>query len=64
LGGGRSSPRRLQLRNLEPLRFIETQHNRYLTGESGDELTDEEPDMHVWIASDPGGAHDPFRAGR
>jgi len=25
---------------------------------------DEEPDMHVWIASDPGGAHDLFRAGR
>jgi hypothetical protein len=28
-----------------------------------DELTDEERDMHAWIASDPGAAHELFRAG-
>lgn len=55
--------RHLQLRNLETLRFIETQHTRYLTGELEDELTDEERDMHAWIASDPGAAHELFRAG-
>ena len=54
--------RYLQLRNLETLRFIETQHARYLTGELEDELTDEERDMHAWIASDPGAAHELFRA--
>jgi hypothetical protein len=55
--------RHLQLRNLETLRFIETQHARYLTGELEAELTDEEKDMHAWIASDPGAAHELFRAG-
>jgi hypothetical protein len=55
--------RHLQLRNLETLRFIETQHTRYLTGELEDELTDEERDMHAWIASDRGAAHELFRAG-
>ena len=55
--------RHLQLRNLEALRFIETQRARYLTGELEDELTEEERDMHAWIASDPGAAHELFRAG-
>jgi hypothetical protein len=55
--------RHLQLRNVEMRRFIETQHARYLTGELEDELTDEERDMHAWIASDPGTAHELFRAG-
>jgi hypothetical protein len=55
--------RHLQLRNFETLRFIETQHARYLTGELEDELTDEERDMHAWIASGPGTAHELFRAG-
>jgi hypothetical protein len=55
--------RHLQLRNLETLRFIETQHTRYLTGDLEDELTVEERDMHAWIASDPGAAHELFRAG-
>lgn len=55
--------RHLQLRNLETLRFIETQRARYLTGELEAELTDEEKDMHAWIASDPGAAHELFRAG-
>lgn len=55
--------RHLQLRNLETLRFIEMQHARYLTGELEDELTDEERAMHAWIASDPGSAHELFRAG-
>lgn len=55
--------RHLQLRNVETLRFIETQHARYLTGQLEDELTDEERDMHARIASDPGVAHELFRAG-
>lgn len=55
--------RHLQLRNLETLRFIETQQARYLTGELEEELTDEERDMHTWIASDPDAAHQLFRAG-
>ena len=42
--------RHLQLRNLGTLRFIEMQQARYLTGELEDELTDEERDMHAWIA--------------
>lgn len=55
--------RHLQLRNLEALRFIEAQCVRYLTRELEDELTYEERDMHAWIASDPGAAHELFRAG-
>jgi hypothetical protein len=55
--------RHLQLRNLETLRFIETQHARFLAGALEDELTDEERDMHAWIAADPGAAHELFRAG-
>lgn len=55
--------RHLQSRNLETLRFIETQHARYLAGKLEDELTDEERDMHAWIASDPGAVHELFRAG-
>ena len=39
------------------------QHARYLTGELEDELTDEERDMHAWIASDSGAAHELFRVG-
>lgn len=55
--------RHLQLRNVEMLRFIEKQHTRYLAGDLEDELTDEERDMHAWIASDPGAAHGLFRVG-
>lgn len=55
--------RHLQLRNLETLRFIETQRARYLAGELEEELTDEEQDMHAWIASDPRAAHELFRVG-
>jgi hypothetical protein len=55
--------RHLQLRNLETLRFIETQHARYLAGELESELTDDEREMHATIAADPGAAHELFRAG-
>ncbi len=55
--------RHLLLRNLETLRFNETQHARYLAGELEDELTDEERDMHAWMRSNPGAAHKLFRAG-
>ena len=55
--GNGAPARHLQLRDLETLRFIETQHTRCLTGELEDELTDEERDIHAWIASDPDAAH-------
>lgn len=55
--------RHLQLRNLEMLRFIETQHARFLVGELEEELTDDERDMHAWIAANAGAAHELFRAG-
>ncbi|AJR23033.1 hypothetical protein TZ53_03870 [Sphingobium sp. YBL2] len=55
--------RHLQLRNLEMLRFIESQHERYLAGALEDELTDEERDMHDWITATPGAAHEMFRSG-
>lgn len=55
--------RHLQLRNLETLRFIETQHARYIAGELEDELTDDEREMHATIAADAGATHELFRAG-
>ncbi|MCW1432156.1 DUF4238 domain-containing protein [Novosphingobium sp. JCM 18896] len=55
--------RHLQLRNHEMLRFIEAQHARFLAGELEEELTDEEREMHEWIAADPAGAHELFRTG-
>lgn len=58
-----SFARHLQFRNLETLRFIRTQHARFLAGELEDELTDEERDMHAWIAANPGAAYELFRVG-
>jgi hypothetical protein len=55
--------RHLQLRNLDTLRFIERQRDRYLTGELEDELMDGERDMYAWISSEPDAAHELFRAG-
>jgi len=55
--------RHLQLRNVQMLRFIESQSRRFLAGELDAELTQEERDMHLWISSTPGAAHELFRAG-
>ncbi|MBX9898023.1 MAG: DUF4238 domain-containing protein [Qipengyuania sp.] len=55
--------RHLQSRNLETLRFIETENARFLAGELDTDLTDEEREMHRWIAASPDGAHAMFRAG-
>ena len=55
--------RHLQLRNLETLRFIKSQHVRFLAGELEDELTDEEREMYAWISADPDAAHQIFRIG-
>jgi len=55
--------RHLQLRNLETLRFIEQQRERFAAGELEDELTDEERAMHEWLAADPDAAHALFRSG-
>lgn len=55
--------RHLQVRNIEMLRFIENQSRRFLRGELDAELTDDERDMHQWIASNPDAAHELFRAG-
>lgn len=45
------------------LRFIESQHERYLAGGLENELTDDERDMHAWITATPGAAHEMFRSG-
>ncbi|PYE92716.1 uncharacterized protein DUF4238 [Rhizobium sp. PP-F2F-G38] len=55
--------RHLQKRNLETLRFIERQNARYQAGELEAELTDDERDMHSWIAAFPNAAHELFRTG-
>lgn len=51
------------VRNLETLRFIEQQRERFAAGELEDELTDEERAMHEWLAADPDAAHALFRSG-
>jgi hypothetical protein len=53
----------LQSRNVETLRFIESQHRRYLAGELENELTPDEREMHKWIAANKGASHELFRAG-
>jgi hypothetical protein len=52
--------RHLQRRNLATLRFMETEHARFLAGELTD-LTDEERAMHQRLAKTPGGIHQLFR---
>ncbi len=54
--------RHLQRRNLATLRFMETEHARYLAGQLNG-ISTEGHAMHRWLAETPGGAHQIFRAG-
>lgn len=54
--------RHLQRRNLATLHFMEREHMLFLDGKlSG--LSEEEQEMHRWLAETPGGAHRLFREG-
>lgn len=55
--------RHLQLRNLETLRFIEAENARFRRGELDGQLSDDEQDMHSWIAASADGGHALFREG-
>lgn len=55
--------RHLQRRNLEMLRFIEAQSARFKDGALNAELTEEEREMHEWIAASADNAHAIFREG-
>lgn len=55
--------RHLQRRNLETLRFIEAENERFRAGGLALDLDDEETDMHEWIAASAQGAHALFREG-
>jgi hypothetical protein len=52
----------LQRRNLATHRFLRHEHARFLNGALRD-LTDDERDMHQWLAETPDGAHRLFREG-
>jgi hypothetical protein len=52
--------RHLRYRNCQMLRFLEGEHARFLAGEIVD-LTDEEREMHNWIARSQGRSHELFR---
>ena len=55
--------RHLQKRNLEILRFIETENARFKRGEINTRLSEAEQDMHELIAACEDGAHVLFREG-
>lgn len=55
--------RHLQRRNLETLRFIETESARFRDGALDDDLTDDEREMHEWISASADNAHALFREG-
>ncbi|WP_370675555.1 DUF4238 domain-containing protein [Pleomorphomonas sp. PLEO] len=55
--------RHLQRRNLETLRFIEAQTTRFNDGALDGDLSEEEREMHEWIAASTDHAHAIFRAG-
>lgn len=55
--------RHLQRRNLETLRFIETEHARVRAEGFDAEIDGEERDMHRWIEASADGAHALFRQG-
>ena len=55
--------RHLQLRNLETLRFIETESTLMQAERNGAHLSKEELDMHRWIAATPNGARVLFYEG-
>lgn len=55
--------RHLQRRNLETLRFIESEAARIQPGDHDGDLTLEEREMHAWIAASAENAHALFREG-
>ncbi|QJR02741.1 DUF4238 domain-containing protein [Sphingobium yanoikuyae] len=55
--------RHLQRRNLETLRFIETESARFADGDLDADLSEEEREMHAWIAASADNAHALFREG-
>jgi len=55
--------RHLQRRNLETLRFIEAESARFKAGALDADLSDEEREMHEWIAAVVDNAHALFRDG-
>ncbi len=55
--------RHLQRRNLETLRFIETEHARVLSEGFPADLSNEERAMHLWIAASAEGARTLFHEG-
>lgn len=55
--------RHLQCRNLETLRFIEMESARFKAGALDGDLSDEEREMHAWIAASADNAHAIFRGG-
>ncbi len=54
--------RHLQRRNRASLAFVEREHARFTAGKI-DDLSEDERDMHAWIAATQGGAHRLFREG-
>jgi hypothetical protein len=54
--------RHLQRRNVATLRFMQQEHERFLSDAPTDH-TEEEREMHRWVAGTPGGAHRLFREG-
>ncbi|WP_083224800.1 DUF4238 domain-containing protein [Sphingomonas panacis] len=55
--------RHLQRRNLETLRFIEAESARFADGQLDGGLTEDEHEMHAWIAASAENAHALFREG-
>ena len=55
--------RHLQRRNLETLRFIEAESKRFKVGTLDADLSQEEREMHEWIAASADNAHALFREG-
>jgi hypothetical protein len=55
--------RHLQRRNLETLRFIKTESNRFTASALNGVLTEEEREMHEWIAASSDNGHALFRHG-
>ena len=55
--------RHLQRRNLETLRFIEAESARFADGALDGNLSEDEQEMHTWIAASADNAHALFREG-
>ena len=55
--------RHLQRRNLETLRFIEAESARFADGDPDGDLSEDDREMHAWIAASTDNAHALFREG-